>query len=61
MLISLQSKEYVYIGETIDLHQRTRSHQSGSGSKTKHPEYLRPYAYFKYICGFDNDEILMFY
>ena len=25
------------------------------------PEYLRPYAYYAYICGFNGNETLMYY
>ena len=38
-----------------------RAHQSGHGSLTTQPEYLRPYAYYAYICGFDGNEHMMFY
>ena len=61
MLISLRTNDFFYIGKTKDLHQRLRSHQSGYGSYSTMPEYLRPYAYFAYICGFDGNETLMFY
>ena len=61
MLISLQTKDFFYIGKTKDMHQRLRSHQSGYGSYSSMPEYLRPYAYYAYICGFNSDKSLMFY
>jgi predicted GIY-YIG superfamily endonuclease len=61
ILISLRSREFFYIGKTKDLHQRMRAHQSGHGSLTTQPEYLRPYAYYAYICGFDGNEHMMFY
>ena len=61
MLISLRSAEFIYIGKTKDSHQRMMSHQSGFDSNTTHPEYLRPYAYFAYICGFNGNESIMFY
>ena len=61
MLISLRSKDFFYIGKTRDLNQRLRSHQSGHGSYSTMPAHLRPYAYYAYICGFNEDESLMFY
>ena len=61
MLISLRTNDFFYIGKTKDLHQRLRSHQSGHGSYSTMPEHLRPYAYYAYICGFNEDESLMFY
>ena len=61
MLISLRSHDFVYIGKTKDLNARLRSHQSGYGSRQSQPEHLRPYAYFAYICGFNGNEMMMFY
>ena len=61
MLISLRSRDFVYVGKTKDLHERMRAHQSGHGSYTSQPEHLRPYAYFAYICGFNGDEAMMYY
>ena len=61
MLISLRTRDFVYVGKTKDLHERIRSHQSGNGSLSSQPEHLRPYAYFGYICGFNGNETMMFY
>ena len=61
MLISTRKQDFVYIGKTLDLNTRLRSHNSGHGSRTSQPLHLRPYSFFAYICGFNGNESLMYY
>ena len=42
----------IYIGQIICLYQRIQDHNSGNGSNTTQPEYLRPFILMAYICGF---------
>lgn len=61
MLISVRTRDFVYIGKTKSLQQRLRAHNSGNGSVSTEPSHLRPYALFAYICGFDGNNNLMYY
>ena len=61
MIVSLQTlSNFYYIGKTKKLIKRLRAHNSGYGSSSTIPTNLRPYGLFAYICGFDQNEILMF-
>ena len=55
MLISIK-RDYCYIGETICIKDRLRSHNSGHGSSSTAPSDLRPFAMLAYICGFDGED-----
>ena len=61
MLISIQTRDFFYIGKTKDLNEQLRSHQSGHGSQTSCPDHLHPYAFFAYICGFNGNNLMMLY
>ena len=52
MLMSLRMRGYIYIGTTKSIRRRLREHNSGFGSASTEPTYLRPYALIAYICGF---------
>lgn len=52
MLISIKMRNYIYIGTTNCIRSRLLAHNSGYGSTSTEPAYLRPYALFAYICGF---------
>ena len=41
-----------YIGQTICIRTRIQQHNSGYGSTSTQPSYLRPFAILAYICGF---------
>ena len=58
MLISVRRQSYSYIGETICLSTRLKQHNSGMGSVSTQPLYLRPFAILAYICGFGGRRIL---
>ena len=61
MLLSIRRQTYCYIGETKCLRTRLRQHNSGYGSSSTEPSYLRPFAVMAYICGFNNQETLRLY
>ena len=54
MLVSTVDQSTVYVGQTLYLSQRLNQHNSGSGSTQTRSEFLRPWALFAYICGFDT-------
>ena len=58
MLTSIRRQTYSYIGETKCLRTRLREHNSGYGSSSTEPSYLRPFAVTAYICGFNGLETL---
>ena len=58
MLTSIRRQSYSYIGETKYLRTRLREHNSGYGSLSIEPSYLRPFAVMAYICGFNGQKIL---
>ena len=54
MLISWANPDFTYIGQTADLRNRLRQHQSGHGARgTSRPED-RPFAIAGYICGLSH-------
>jgi hypothetical protein len=53
-LISVRSMDYTYIGQTMCIRTRLRSHNSGYGSSSTEPVHLRPFALMAFICGFDG-------
>ena len=55
ILSALRQREYVYVGMTKCLRSRINQHNSGYGSMSTEPSYLRPFAVLGYICGFDNN------
>ena len=55
MLISLRHPNYTYIGTTLCLRNRLQAHNCGRGAAETTPMYLRPFALFAYICGFNDD------
>ena len=61
MLISVPSTYFVYLSKTTNLIERLRMHKSGYGSSSTEPTHLRPYVLFAYICGFNEDNQLMYY
>ena len=61
MLFSIKRQTYSYIGETICIRQRLKQHNSGYGSTSTAPSYLRPFAVMAYICGFDGNKTLRCY
>ena len=58
ILMSLQQRKYVYIGQTKCLRRRIQEHNSGYGSSSTESPLLRPFAILAYICGFDNNREL---
>ena len=61
MLISVSSTDFVYIGKTTNLIERLRIHNSVYRSSSTEPAHILPYALFAYICGFNEDNHLMYY
>ena len=61
MLISVRSADFVYIGKTKNLIERLRAHNYGYGSSSTEPAHPRPYALFACICGFNENNHLMYY
>ena len=60
ILLSLKDTRTTYIGKTVNLHERLRSHNSGYGSRCTAPEHLRPWGLLGYVAGFENDTSSMF-
>ena len=54
MLISLRHPNFTYIGTTLCLRNRLQAHNCGHGAAETTPMYLRPFALFAYICGFND-------
>ena len=54
-MLILLNRDFCYIGETICIRQRLRQHNSGYGSNSTCPSYLRPFARMAYICGFTGE------
>jgi predicted GIY-YIG superfamily endonuclease len=54
MLVSLRQQNYVYIGTTQCIRSRIQQHNCGNGAIETAPAYLRPFALFAYICGFNG-------
>ena len=55
MLISLRHPNFTYIGTTLCLRNRLQAHNCGHGAAETTPMYLRPFALFAYICGFNDN------
>ena len=58
MLLSIKRQTYTYIGETVCIRQRLKQHNSGYGSTSTTPSYLRPFAVLAFICGFNGNKTL---
>ena len=58
MLMSIKQQKYTYIGQTICIRTRIQQHNSGYGSSSTQPSYLRPFAILAYICGFGGRRTL---
>jgi hypothetical protein len=58
MLSSIKRPTYSYIGETNCLRDRLKQHNSGYGSLSTEPSYLRPFAVMAFICGFNGEKNL---
>ena len=58
MLMSIKQQKYTYIGQTICIRTRIQQHNSGYGSTSTQPSYLRPFAILAYICGFGGRRTL---
>ena len=58
MLSAIKRQTYSYIGETNCLRDRLKQHNSGFGSSSTAPSYLRPFAVMAYICGFNGERNL---
>ena len=54
MLGSIRLPHYTYIGTTINLRDRLNAHNSGYGSSSTEPLFLRPFALLAYISGFNG-------
>lgn len=54
-LIAVRKRSYSYIGQTICIRRRIKEHNSGYGSQSTTPSYLRPFALMAYICGFNGE------
>ena len=61
MLMSIRRKTYTYIGETDNIRQRIKQHNSGHGSQSTEPSFLCPFAVIAYICGFNGERTLRRY
>ena len=57
-LVSIRRQTYSYIGETNCIRERLKQHNSGYGSSSTEPSYLRPFAVIAYICGFNGERTL---
>ena len=60
-MASIKQPSFTYIGTTVCLRERLLQHNSGYGSSSTTPEYLRPYAMMGYICGFDGRNVELRY
>ena len=60
ILLSLKDSRTTYIGKTVNLHERLRSHNSGYGSRCTAPEHLRPWGLLAYVAGFQNHTSSMY-
>ena len=56
LLVSTINPQQRYIGQTKDLYNRLRQHNSGSGPTQA--TYFLPYALCAYVCGFDGNQRL---
>ena len=61
MLLSITRPTYSYIGETNCIRSRLDQHNSGYGSSSTHPAYLRPFGVLAFICGFNGEKPLRRY
>ena len=61
MLASTKRQTYYYIREIQCLRTRLRNHNSGYGSSSTEPTYLRSFSVMTYICGFNGNPLLLFY
>lgn len=59
MLVSTHVHTFFYIGETGNIIVRMNQHNYGHGSSTTCPSMYRPYSLFAYVCGFDDNKVLM--
>lgn len=55
ILVSLQDKKSLYIGQTTNLVRRLRDHNRGAGAKATAEPLLRPWALLAYVTGFGKD------
>ena len=60
MLILIRQRVF-NIGNTNEINEILRCHNSGIGSQTSHLLHLFPYSVFTYICGFNGNQSLMYY
>ena len=58
MLLSLRHPNFTYIGTTLCLTNRLQAHNCGRGAAETNPMYLRPFALFAYICGFNENSCM---
>ena len=61
MLLSIVRPTYSYIGETKCIRSRLEQHNSGHGSSSTEPAYLRPFGVLAFICGFNGEKPLRRY
>jgi predicted GIY-YIG superfamily endonuclease len=54
MLVSQRHQNYTYIGTTNCIRTRLSLHNSGTGAIETAPAYLRPFALYAYVCGFEG-------
>ena len=55
MLISMKTHSDLYIGETVNIVNRLRQHNSGIGAKQTRDLRYRPWALLAYVTGFAGD------
>ena len=56
VLVSVRDTQEIYIGSTVELAVRFKSHNDGKGSTSTNDYLLRPWALAGYICGFPRDQ-----
>ena len=58
MLILLWHPNFTYIRTTLCLRKRLKAHNCGRGAAETTLMYLRPFALFAYICGFNKNSCM---
>ena len=57
-LISIRTKDYIYIGECSNVISRLNQHNSRYGSNSTTPCYRRQFAIMGFICGFNGNKCM---
>ena len=57
LLASIPDSTQCYVGETENLKQRLREHNTGYGPEETRPTILHPWGVFAFVCGFELEEL----